>query len=320
MLDLQPVYLETYAAEPGLHGRIERGLELLESCTVCPRDCGVNRLKDQTAVCHSGRFSFVSSHFAHFGEEDCLRGWNGSGTIFFSSCNLKCRFCQNHSISQARNGEEVSPPRLAGMMLELQSAGCHNINFVTPEHALPQVLEALPHAIEGGLRVPLVYNTSGYDSLEGLKLMDGLVDIYMPDLKFWDSEISRRMMLAPDYPAVVRESILEMHRQVGDLVFDGEGLAVRGLLVRHLVMPNRLAGTQDAMRWLHDDVSPETFINIMDQYRPEYKAFKYEEINRPTSRPEWEQAVRIARAAGLTRIDERHPHPRLLTKMIAGRV
>ncbi|MGH7406986.1 MAG: radical SAM protein, partial [Candidatus Methylomirabilales bacterium] len=242
-----PAYLKLGVEE--LERRAEAALAGLASCRVCPRDCEVNRLADETAICKIGRHAKVGSAFPHFGEEDCVRGWKGSGTIFFSLCNLRCVFCQNFDISQAGEGSTVTPERLAALMLSLQDKGCHNINFVTPEHVVPQILEALPHAVQGGLRLPIVYNTSAYDSLESLGHLDGIVDIYMPDFKVWDRQVAKRYLKAPDYPEAARAAIKEMHRQVGPLTFDERGLARRGLLVRHLVMPGGLGGTREVMRF-----------------------------------------------------------------------
>lgn len=302
----EPAYRRLYESGE-LQARVERARALLESCRACPRDCKVNRLEDKTAACHTGRYAIVSSYFPHFGEEDCLRGWNGSGTIFFSMCNLRCVFCQNYDISQLGQGHEVRPQQLAAMMLELQARGCHNINFVTPEHVVPQILEALPLAIERGLRLPLVYNTSAYDSLESLQLMDGVIDIYMPDFKFWDSALSLRYLKAKDYPEVARRAIKEMHRQVGDLVLDEHGLARRGLLVRHLVMPGELAGTRQIMRFIAQEISPATYVNIMGQYYPAGKVSreKYTEINRRITPEEYEAALQAAYEEGIRRLDQR---------------
>jgi putative pyruvate formate lyase activating enzyme len=297
--------------------RAERALAMLARCRVCPRDCDVARSRGETGLCNVGRYASVSSHFAHFGEEDCLRGWNGSGTIFFSWCNLKCQFCQNWETSNEGDGVEATPQRLADLMLELQGQGCHNINFVTPEHVVPQILEALPLACEGGLRLPIVYNTSAYDSLDSLALFDGIVDIYMPDFKYWEARASARFLKAKDYPEVARRAIAEMHRQVGDLVVDADGLAVRGLLVRHLVMPGGLDDTRAIMGWLHA-LSPATYVNVMDQYHPDgavLRDARYAELARPTSAAEHRAALEHARAAGLTRIDERRPHPRLRPRL-----
>ena len=237
-----PAYLATY--EIGrLREKVEEALEALRACRLCPRDCEVDLLANRFAVCKSGRYARVSAAFHHFGEEDVLRGWNGSGTIFFGWCNLRCIFCQNWETSQKGGGEEVAPGELARLMLRLQAEGCHNINFVTPEHVVPQILEALLPAVEGGLRLPLIYNTSAYDSAESLRLMHGVVDVYMPDFKLWDRDRSRRYLLAPDYPDAAREGIRRMHDQVGVLRVTEEGLAVRGVLVRHLVMPGLLEDT-----------------------------------------------------------------------------
>ncbi len=302
-----PAYLQTH--ESGrLRQKVEEALEALRSCTVCPRNCRVNRLENKKACCHSGRYARVSSAFAHLGEEDCLRGWNGSGTVFFAWCNLRCVFCQNYETSQDGEGGEVTPQQLAGIMLRLQQAGCHNINFVTPEHVVPQILEALPLAIEGGLRLPLVYNTSGYDSLHSLRLMEGVVDIYMPDFKLWDPAHCLRYLAAKDYAEVARQVIREMHRQVGELVVDEDGLALRGVLVRHLVMPGLLDDTREIMRWLADEVSRDTYVNVMDQYYPAWRAKsdpKFVELRRRIRPEEFEQALAYARAAGLWRFDFR---------------
>ena len=302
-----PAYVETY--ESGvLAEKVEAALEELKSCRVCPRDCDVDRLADEKAVCRTGRRALVASAFAHFGEEDCLRGWSGSGTIFFAGCNLRCVFCQNSDISWQPNGQEMGAEEIAALMLELQARGCHNVNFVTPEHVAPQVLEAIYAAVRRGLRVPIVYNTSAYDSLRSLELLDGVVDVYMPDLKFADSEVAKRLALAGDYPEHAMAAIREMHRQVGDLVFDEQGLALRGVLVRHLVMPGGLAGTREAMRFLRE-LSADTYVNVMDQYRPDgqvlAKRKQYAEIGRRVQPAEVRQALEIAREEGIRRFDER---------------
>ncbi len=301
-----------HAWESGLlEAKVAEAREMLRECCVCPRDCGVNRLEDKWAVCKNGRYARVGSYGPHQGEEDCLRGWNGSGTIFFSHCNLRCVFCQNWDISQPSSKAEASgsattPGQLANMMLALQSQGCHNINFVTPEHVVPQIVEALPLAVGKGLRLPLVYNTSAFDSLESLHLMEGLVDIYMPDFKFWDPELARRYLKAVRYPSVARESIREMHRQVGDLQLDENGLAVRGVLVRHLVMPGMAADAERVFAFLAGEISPDTYINIMDQYRPAFKvsATNYAELNCSVRAAEFSRAIQAALAAGLHRFDE----------------
>jgi putative pyruvate formate lyase activating enzyme len=304
----EPAYLALYRSGE-LRRRVESAIEQLARCNFCPRHCNVDRLADKTAACKSGRYAVVSSHFPHMGEEDCLRGWRGSGTIFFAWCNLRCVFCQNFEVSQQGEGYPALPEELAGMMLNLQAMGCHNINFVTPEHVVPQILEALLAAVEGGLRLPLVYNTSAYDDLTSLKLMDGVVDIYMPDFKLWNPELSLRYLKARDYPEAARQAIQEMHRQVGDLKFDQNHLAKRGLLIRHLVMPGLPEETKAIMRFLAEDISPDTFVNIMAQYRPAGKvsAEKYPEINRTPTHREYQEAVDMAKAVGLWRFDERRP-------------
>jgi putative pyruvate formate lyase activating enzyme len=311
--DFEPAYMALYRSGE-LRRRAEAALERLHDCHVCPRDCGVNRMANKKAACKSGRYAVVGSYFPHFGEEDCLRGWNGSGTIFFSWCNLRCVFCQNFDISQDGDGTEARPEILASMMLRLQSMGCHNINFVTPEHVVPQLLEGLVIAVERGLRLPIVYNTSAYDSLDSLHLLDGIVDIYMPDFKFWDERLSLRYMKAKDYPEAARRSIKEMHRQVGALKLDEDGLAKRGVLVRHLVMPGAIAGTAEIMKYLAEEISKDTYVNIMAQYYPAGKvsADKYEEINRHITKPEYQEAVRLATEAGLWRFDERRPRIQLV--------
>ena len=303
--EFTPAYLKLGVAE--LEGRAEAALAGLASCRVCPRDCEVNRLADETAICKIGRYAKVGSAFPHFGEEDCLRGWKGSGTVFFSLCNLRCVFCQNFDISQAGEGSTVTAERLAALMLGLQDKGCHNINFVTPEHVVPQILEALPHAVRGGLTLPIVYNTSAYDSLESLRHLDGIVDIYMPDFKVWDRQVAKRYLKAPDYPEAARAAVKEMHRQVGPLTFDERGLARRGLLVRHLVMPGGLGGTREVMRFLAQEVSPDTYVNIMAQYYPAglVNEDRYPEINRHVTAEEMAEARRIAEEEGLHRFDER---------------
>ncbi len=305
--DFEPAYLALHR-EGELQRRAEKAVAGLEACYVCPRDCGVNRLADKTAACKTGRYAQVSSYFPHVGEEDCLRGWRGSGTIFFGLCNLRCVFCQNFDISQAEKSMEVGPAELAAMMLELQAQGCHNINFVTPEHVVPQILEALPLAVEAGLRLPLVYNTSAYDSMESMRLMDGVVDIYMPDFKLWTSDLTLRYLKAKDYALAAGRVIKEMYRQVGPLKFDEKGLAKRGVLVRHLVMPGLLDETRQVLNFLSEAIGPQLYINMMAQYYPAGKvsAEKYPEINRGLTTPEFKAALQMARDAGF-RLDERRP-------------
>jgi putative pyruvate formate lyase activating enzyme len=311
-------YLSLGSAER--HRRAERGIATLADCRACPRDCRVNRLEDKWAACKTGRYAIVSSHFAHFGEEDCLRGWRGSGTIFFGHCNLRCVFCQNYDISQAiRPGSTTPghrPEQIADMMLELQDEGCHNINFVTPEHVAPQVVEAVAVAADRGLALPIVYNTSAYDSLESIELMDGIVDIYMPDFKYWSAERSRTYMKAENYPDAARAAIKAMHRQVGRLVVDSDGLARRGLIVRHLVMPGALDETRAILQWITEELGCETYVNLMDQYYPAGKvsAEHHPEINRRLTSREFGEARAVARELGL-RLDVRQPHPRLVRRM-----
>ena len=315
--DFEPAYLRL--ANEELEGRVVMALRELEDCHACPRNCGIDRLKNETRVCHTGRYAVVASAFPHFGEEDCLRGWRGSGTIFFSLCNLRCVFCQNWDLSQKLSGKECGPGEIASLMLDLQSQGCHNINFVTPEHVAPQVLEAIVAAIPMGLRVPIVYNTSAYDSLSSLRLMEGLVDIYMPDFKFWRPETALRLASARDYPEQARQAIREMHRQVGPLTFGRDGLAKRGVLLRHLVMPGQEDEAAAIFEWLAREVSPDTYVNVMGQYRPEYQVgeitqnanTKYVEINRRPLEREMAAAYAAARRAGLWRFDERRSHPLL---------
>ena len=291
-----------------LERRARDGYELLgPRCTACPRLCKVDRRADVKGLCAIGRRAVVASYFPHFGEENCLRGWRGSGTIFFSGCNLRCVFCQNHDISWEVRGERVTPERLAMIMLELQAIGCHNINWVTPEHVVPQILEALPRAVEAGLRLPIVYNTSSYDSHESLRLMEGVVDIYMPDFKLWTGEQARRYLKRADYPNVARETIKEMHRQVGDLVLDDRGLAWRGLILRHLVMPGLAEETEAILRWVAEELGTGCYVNLMAQYYVSGKVGKdgdYLEIARRIYPEEYERALELAQALGL-RLDAR---------------
>jgi len=295
--------------------RVRAAMVELACCCACPRNCKINRLNNETKVCTTGRNARVASAFAHFGEENCLRGSRGSGTIFCSMCNLRCVFCQNWDISQRATGSEFDGSALADVMLALQDQGCHNINFVTPEHVVPQIVEALAVAIERGLRLPIVYNTGAYDALTSLKLMDGLVDIYMPDFKFWRRETASRLAKAKDYPERAREAIQEMHRQVGELGFLPGGLACRGLLVRHLVMPGQLDESREIFRWLAQELSRDTYINIMGQYRPAYVvgtiiqegtkagSARYAEIDRCPTDAELDAAYEAAQDAGLWRFD-----------------
>lgn len=300
----QAAYLTLYR-KGKLDERLDAARQKLSSCTICPRQCKVDRLAGEKGICQTGAKAIVSSYAPHFGEESPLVGSNGSGTIFFTYCNLLCLFCQNYEISHLGEGVETDPEQLAAMMLNLQNLGCHNINFVTPSHVVAQILEALPIAIKKGLRVPLVYNSSGYDSTETLKILDGIVDIYMPDFKFWDKESGKQYAKAPDYPEVARKAILEMHRQVGDLVMNEEGVAIKGLLVRHLVMPGGLGETKEILRFLAREVSDDTYINVMDQYRPCGQAHQCPPIDRGLTNEEYSEALTMARDAGLRRLDQR---------------
>jgi len=305
-----PAYVRAF--ENGvLQQRSEEVIQSLRSCKVCPRDCEIDRFNNKIGVCKSGRLARVASAFPHFGEEDCLRGWNGSGTIFFGSCNLRCVFCQNFETSQFGEGAEVTAAELAQIMLDLQEIGCHNINFVTPEHVVPQILEALVIAVERGLRLPLVYNTSAYDSLESIHWMDAIVDIYLPDFKLWDAERCRKYLVASNYAEAARKVIAAMHAQVGELKVDENGLALRGVLVRHLVMPGLLDDTGKIMDWIRNHLSPDTYVNAMDQYYPAHKAEtepRFAEINRGVNTDEFCGALELARAAGLWRFDTRWRH------------
>jgi len=316
-----PNYLRAY--ESGLlRERVAAALELLNMpCRVCPRYCKVNRLQDERGACLIGRYAVVASAFPHFGEEDVLRGWMGSGTIFMSGCNLRCVFCQNYDISQIVNGTRVNPEQLAAIMLRLQELGCHNINIVTPEHVVPQVVEALYLAAQRGLRLPLVYNTSAYDSRESLQVLDGLVDIYMPDFKVWTHESARRYLKSKeDYAEVARESIREMHRQVGNLQIDELGLAYRGLLLRHLVMPGLVEESKAILKWIADTLGPNTYVNLMAQYHPANKVGEsYPEINRLVYREEYIEVLEYAQSLGL-RLDRRSVREGLLLPLGKGRM
>ncbi len=296
--------------------RLAAANRLLSPCALCPRECRVDRLAGETGFCHGGALARVASHGPHFGEEAPLVGHGGSGTIFLSGCNLGCIFCQNYDISHpvagetpalpakgaALRGEEVTAQRLAGLMVSLQQRGCHNLNLVTPTHFLPQILAAIHNAIPLGLRLPIVYNCGGYESVAALRLLDGVVDIYMPDAKFLDAAVARRLCQAPDYPERMQAAIREMHRQVGPLQVGPDGIARRGLLVRHLVMPEGQSTTPEVMRFLAS-LDPDTYVNVMDQYHPCYRAAEVPEIARRLTREEYTAALDAARRAGLRRLD-----------------
>jgi putative pyruvate formate lyase activating enzyme len=291
--------------------RVAAGGARLVDCDLCARYCHVNRRKGvEGAVCRTGERAVVASHGPHHGEEDPLRGWAGSGTIFFSWCNLRCVFCQNWDISQRGIGRRAEPREIADMMLELQRLGCHNVNLVTPSHVVAQIIAAVDDAAQRGLNVPLVYNTGGYDSPEALALLDGIVDIYMPDMKYGDSSLAHKYSKVRNYVEMNRAAVKEMHRQVGDLLLDSNGIAKRGLLVRHLILPHGIAGTGEVLRFLATEISRNTYLNLMDQYRPCYRAADYPELDRPLTHEEYREALELARQAGLERLDHRLQYSR----------
>jgi len=296
----RPAYVDLYM-KGELHKRIKTLEEILARCRLCPRVCTVNRLEREQGYCRAGADVMISSAFPHFGEEPPLVGNHGSGAIFFTHCNLRCVFCQNYDISHQGEGKPITTSELAQHMIGLQRGGCHNINFVTPTHYVPQIVAALPEAVELGLTIPLVYNCGGYESLEVIKLLDGIIDIYMPDAKFAREEAGASYCNAPDYPLVLQEVLLEMHRQVGDLMLNERGIAWRGLLIRHLVMPQGVAGTKEICAFIAQRLSVHSYVNIMDQYRPLYRAGEYPEIDRQISSREYREALEIAAAEGLRR-------------------
>ncbi|MCJ7625292.1 MAG: radical SAM protein, partial [Anaerolineaceae bacterium] len=302
MATSKPSYLKLL--ESGEFGkRVEDAFQLLSCCEGCAWECRVDRTAGELGKCSTGVLARVSSYGPHLGEEDPLRGWRGSGTIFFARCNLHCQFCQNDDISQSDSGMEMETEELAAIMLSLQKQGCHNINFVSPSHVVPQILAATLISVQAGLRLPIVYNTGGYDSLRALELLDGVVDIYMPDMKYADEETARRYSKIPDYPQVNQAAVREMHRQVGDLQIDEDGLAIRGLLIRHLILPAGLAGTAQIVRVLAEEISTHTYLNLMAQYRPSYQAHQYPELGRAITRDEYKEAVDMVHQAGLYRLD-----------------
>ncbi len=304
--DYLPAYLDLHA-NGELAARTDQAIEALKDCRLCPRECSVDRTAGELGFCQVGRLARIDAAAPHFGEEAPLVGEHGSGTIFFAGCNLHCVFCQNYGISQCpAKAPETSAQEFAQAMLSLQDMGCHNINFVTPSHVTAQILEALVIAADKGLRIPLVYNSSGYDALPTLEMLDGVVDIYMPDAKFMKSDIAARFCAASDYSIRAMEAITAMHEQVGDLVLDEQGVARRGLLVRHLVMPGNLASTRAWMEFLAG-LSRNTYVNIMDQYRPCHKAPEFAELSRHVTPDEYEAAIKAAYEAGITRLDERSP-------------
>ncbi|MEW6672450.1 MAG: radical SAM protein [Thermodesulfobacteriota bacterium] len=299
----EPVYIETFK-KGLLRHKIEKAHRILDDCQLCPRLCGADRNSEQTGICKTGKDAAVSSYNAHFGEEAPLVGEKGSGTIFFTHCNLLCNFCQNYDISHEGFGKSVSSEQLAAIMIQLQKEGCHNINFVTPTHVVPQILSALEIAIDGGLSVPLVYNTGGYDRVETLALLEGVFDIYMPDFKFWDPAVAEMTCNAGDYPETARRALMEMHRQCGDLILDEAGIARRGLLIRHLVLPQDMAGTREIMRFIARKISQNSYVNIMSQYRPCGRAADINALAVSLSPYEFQQALQAARDEGINRLDK----------------
>ena len=309
IVSMEPGYIALFNSGE-LECRANALEERLASCDICPRECHVNRLQNELGFCHSGHLPIVSAVCAHHGEEPVISGSRGSGTIFFSYCNLRCMFCQNYSISQLGQGRVATKGEIAKMMLALEERGCHNINLVTPTHVVPQILEALEIAVGLGLSIPLVYNCGGYESVETLELLDGIVDIYMPDMKYSNERNARRFSGVKDYPEANRAAVKEMHRQVGDLQIDERGVARRGLLIRHLVLPNGVAGTEGVVRFIAEEISRNTYLNVMAQYYPAHRAFKLPALSRPLRNEEFLEAVNIARGHGLERLDGARPMAR----------
>jgi putative pyruvate formate lyase activating enzyme len=305
MMTVSPAYLDLLN-HGELEQRVVQAYQHLKKCDGCAWKCGIDRLSGKLGICRTGSRARVSSYGPHMGEENPLRGWRGSGTIFFARCNLHCQYCQNYDISQSDAGDEVDPRDLAAIMIELQSVGCHNINFVSPSHVIPQILTGVLVAAQAGLRLPLVFNTGGYDSLEMLALLEGVIDIYMPDMKYSSSQIARYYSKIPHYCEVNQAAVKEMHRQVGDLQLDEHGLAWRGLLVRHLVLPNNLAGTSTVVNFLANEISKNTYLNLMDQYRPAYKAKQYPKLKRSITPQEYQEALQEASSVGLYRLDKQY--------------
>lgn len=295
---MYPSYLEVYH-NGNLKKIIEKGFKILESCCLCPRRCRVNRINGQIGYCKTGVKPRVCSYLAHSGEEPPVSGKNGSGTIFFSYCNMACAYCQNYEFSQLGQGKETDFPELAGYMLKLQEAGCHNINLVTPTHVMPQILKALSLAIQKGLKIPLVYNTGGYELAEIIKMLEGIVDIYLADMRYAESEVARKYSDAADYPLYNQEAIKEMQRQAGVAQMDDHGIIIKGLIIRHLVLPNNLSGTEKIMRFLSQEISKETYLSLMSQYTPYYRAAEFKEISRRISPEEYAAAKKITRKYGL---------------------
>lgn len=310
---VEPSYIETHRRGE-ITARIAAAEALLAPCTLCPHRCRIDRRAGENGICETFASAEVASAGPHFGEESPLVGSGGSGTIFFSSCNLRCVFCQNFDISQQSRGRVMGAEALGRRMLDLQRRGCHNINLVTPSHQVPAILGGLACAVDAGLRLPLVYNTSGYDSVPTLRLLDGIVDIYMPDLKTLDPRSAELYLRAADYPEVAKAALKEMHRQVGDLELDDRGVARRGILLRHLVMPKGLASTRQALTFLRDEISPNTYVNIMAQWHPAGEANAYPDIDAPLGRGDYQEALAIAAEVGMKRLDNRRPEARGLRR------
>ena len=304
--EFEPVYLRTLGSG-ALGKKVSNAYETLRKCRLCARYCEVDRTSGEKGYCGLTDHAVVSSFGPHYGEEKPLVGKGGSGTIFLSSCNLLCIFCQNYDISHHKDGERMSPLEISSLMLQLQKGGCHNINFVTPTHQMPFLIDALQIAAGKGLKIPVVWNCGGYESMESLQILEGIVDIYMPDFKFWREEPSLSYCNAKDYPERARIAITEMHRQVGDLQLDENDNALRGLLIRHLVMPENLCGTKDMMKWIAENLSPATYVNVMAQYRPCFEAYRFKEISRRVTDEEFGQALLWARDCRLRLDQDEHP-------------
>ena len=299
----KPCYLRLFESGE-LERRADKAWESMSCCNLCPHRCRINRLEGEQGFCKINNQAIVASYGPHFGEEAPLVGRKGSGTVFFSWCNLRCLYCQNYDISHLGAGQAVSTEVLASIFLSLQKDGCHNINFVTPSHVVPFILKALVLAAREGLSIPLVYNTGGYDSIRTLQLLDGVVDIYMPDFKYWDKDLGKRLSDIAHYPLVAKKAIKEMHRQVGDLIIGPDGVAKRGLLIGHLVLPGRLSGTRSVLKYIAEEISPNTYVNVMGQYRPCGTAHKYPPLDRSITSDEYIGALRAARDVGLNRLDK----------------
>lgn len=293
----QPIYQRV--SEEVLVKVRERLYHTLEDCNLCPRKCGVNRISGEVGYCGGGALATVASYGPHFGEERPLVGSYGSGTIFFSGCPLGCVFCQNYDISSSTIGNKYSDDEIAKIMLKLEDMGCHNINLVTPTHYIPQIVGAIIKAREGGLSIPIVYNTGGYDLPETIEILAPVIDIFMPDMKFSSGEVAERFCNAYDYPEINREAVKTMHKVVGDLKVDEYGIAMRGLIIRHLVLPEGMAGTDDIVNFIATEISNKTYFNLMEQYYPAYKSHKYRELSRRITREEWQEAVEQTHRAGL---------------------